>query len=149
MSPESGNDNTNPIPEWSVDFLAGWASGATAIVCLQPVDTVLTRWQAGLGRSWKGNVRSLWRGASPMITAVPLQNSLLMGGYGIGQRWFAGDAESALSYRRKMLAIFVGGCTGGTFDPAPGVTFLRTKEMAQHLAVPVSVLASQGCCNRC
>eukprot|EP00977_Amphora_coffeiformis_P027118 scaffold33831_cov69-Amphora_coffeaeformis.AAC.1 len=37
-----------PLSDAWIDFVAGWCSGAAAVICLQPVDTVLTRWQAGL-----------------------------------------------------------------------------------------------------
>jgi solute carrier family 25 (mitochondrial carnitine/acylcarnitine transporter), member 20/29 len=48
-----------------------------------------------------------------MIWSVPIQNALLMGGYGIGQKFY-GDVEEGTSDRnRQLMAIFVGGCTGG------------------------------------
>ncbi|KAL3909515.1 MAG: hypothetical protein SGILL_008057, partial [Bacillariaceae sp.] len=96
------------------------------------MDTVLTRLQAGslvggsvataataaapsasastITKSLVGNfgVFSLWRGSSPMISAVPIQNSLLMGGYGIGKQWAEIEGSS-----NKYVPIFVGGCTGG------------------------------------
>lgn len=115
-----------PLSDAWIDFVGGWCSGAAAVLCLQPVDTILTRWQAGLlaptagtaelGRSTRvwiqaqqgGAWRALWRGSSPMIGAVPLQNALLMGGYGIGQEY---STKYNPEYRRT--AIFVGGCTGG------------------------------------
>ena len=34
------------LPEWTVDLVAGWSSGAAAVLVCQPVDTILTRWQA-------------------------------------------------------------------------------------------------------
>ena len=102
-----------------VDFVAGWCSGAAAVLACQPVDTLLTRWQAGLVVSpavdWRHAttspsraVSTLWRGASPMMCAVPLQNALLMGGYGVGQAY---ATRYAPEYRRT--AVFWGGCTGG------------------------------------
>jgi len=114
---------SSALPDWVVDLVAGWCSGAAAVVACQPVDTVLTRWQAAPANAmWRrvtvslyqtAGLTALWRGASPMITAVPFQNALLMGGYGVGQRWFAGEKIDSLSYTRKLAAIFVGGCTGG------------------------------------
>lgn len=111
------------IPAWTVDLIAGWCSGAAAIVACQPLDTILTRWQAAPANSVFRNITqslvstsgfsALWRGASPMITAVPLQNALLMSGYGAGQRFYAGDCLDELAYTKKLAAIFVGGCTGG------------------------------------
>jgi solute carrier family 25 carnitine/acylcarnitine transporter 20/29 len=114
-----------------VDFLAGWFSGAAAVVVCQPVDTILTRMQAGVvvgssTGSSSGNagtvsavahsrtlletagITALWRGSSPMITAVPLQNALLMGGYGVGQKYAEQYAP-----QHKLAAVFVGGSTGG------------------------------------
>ena len=102
-----------------VDFIAGWASGAASVVLLQPVDTALTRWQAGLVNSGRlafsvrsvagtFGVKSLWRGSFPMMSAVPLQNAILMGGYGLGQNDVEREAKNA-----RLMAIFVGGCSGG------------------------------------
>ena len=126
------------LPEWTVDLVAGWSSGAAAVLVCQPVDTILTRWQAatpsvtaqavsGGGGGVRGmavtfyqtaGVAALWRGASPMIFSVPVQNALLMSGYGFGQRWFTVGGERvgdgpAVSYSKRLGAIFVGGCTGG------------------------------------
>lgn len=133
-----------PLSDAWIDFVAGWCSGAVAVLCLQPVDTVLTRWQAGVLHPTTGTtattttttgrgvlstatrqftqtagLRALWRGASPMITAVPLQNALLMGGYGVGLAYNngsggSGDDDATTDYRRT--AVFVGGCTGGVLQ---------------------------------
>ena len=81
------------------------------ILC-QPIDTILTRRQAGTSLVVGGstNVRSiihtagltsLWRGSNVMIGAVPFQNALLMAGYGVGKQ-----SES-------YWGVFWGGCTGG------------------------------------
>mmetsp|Transcript_6111 Transcript_6111/g.7904 ORF Transcript_6111/g.7904 Transcript_6111/m.7904 type:complete len:284 (-) Transcript_6111:102-953(-) len=113
-----------------VDFVAGWCSGAASVLALQPLDTILTRWQAGLVvegagggssaafvRSMAGSVTesaglvALWRGSSPMIGAVPIQNSLLMGGYGVGQKYSENYAPN-----HRIAAVFVGGCTGGVLQ---------------------------------
>jgi solute carrier family 25 (mitochondrial carnitine/acylcarnitine transporter), member 20/29 len=82
------------------------------------VDTVLTRLQAGQKQlvSARGlvehvGVLSLWRGSSAMIGAVPLQNALLMGGYGMGKRW-----SSGMENADTLSAIFVGGCVGGVLQ---------------------------------
>jgi solute carrier family 25 carnitine/acylcarnitine transporter 20/29 len=142
-----------PVSEAYIDFIAGWASGAVSTLIIQPVDTVLTRLQAGdrllaattnattsaatatatatATASSAGNgqavantsvrvqlrgllesygVSSLWRGSSAMISAVPMQNCLLMGGYGVGKQWAeAGDLDQSST----LLSVFVGGCTGG------------------------------------
>lgn len=124
------------VSEAWVDFLAGWASGAVAVLACQPVDTLLTRVQAGnqlvVGGSASANVRlqaqglvnnfgpsSLWRGSSAMIGAVPMQNSLLMGGYGLGKQWALANPEHPTDDTtnensfKSLMAIFAGGCTGG------------------------------------
>ena len=111
------------LSEAWVDFIAGWASGAASVLAMQPVDTMLTRFQAASSSSYtstaivqqqtRGLVSSagfqaLWRGSSAMISAVPMQNALLMGGYGLGKQWSAdNDNEDAL------MSVFIGGCTGG------------------------------------
>ncbi|KAL7563944.1 hypothetical protein ACA910_017559 [Epithemia clementina (nom. ined.)] len=128
-----------------IDFVAGWCSGAISVLTCQPIDTILTRHQAGLttaiekashsnhalaSRSYHGIVgpssvvfsvrhmthsltksagwKALWRGSSPMIGTVPLQNALLMGGYGVGQRY-----SELYAPNHRTAAVFVGGCTGG------------------------------------
>jgi Mitochondrial carrier protein len=132
----SVDSDSTVVSEWMVDLMAGWASGAAAVVACQPVDTVLTRWQAtpavaataaaaGNNGGWRSLTlnlyqtagwTALWRGASPMITAVPFQNALLMSGYGMGQRFYTGQEDTNTLSRPKQLgAIFVGGCTGGEF----------------------------------
>ena len=133
--------SSSNLSEAWVDFIAGWASGAASIVLCQPMDTVLTRLQAGglvatatatttttattataptsasssaqITKNLVGNFgfTSLWRGSSPMISAVPIQNSLLMGGYGIGKQWAELEGSS-----NKYVPIFVGGCTGGVIQ---------------------------------
>lgn len=148
-----------PLSDSWIDFVAGWWSGATAVLACQPMDTILTRYQAGLGGipesgnsngqahascsatrvvvggrkvasstqgesvlSWlrRSSIakaltrpattgwRALWHGSYPMIGSVPMQNALLMGGYGLGQR----HSETYAPHHR-LTAIFVGGCTGG------------------------------------
>jgi solute carrier family 25 (mitochondrial carnitine/acylcarnitine transporter), member 20/29 len=138
--------------EWLSDFVAGWLSGAVSILACQPVDTILTRWQAaspmiptsaiiatgaaGISISknkrmnnWREitidlyrtlGPRALWRGATPVIVATPIQNALLMSGYGFGTRYYSfqidghqNENSSQLSRRKQLGAIFVGGCTGG------------------------------------
>ena len=136
-----------------VDFVAGWCAGGAAVLACQPLDTVLTRFQAG-PRLATGTVTTLvqqygwtalWRGSSCMIGAVPFQNALLMGGYGIGKRWTDGqgldddhdadighgiindDYTAAAAaggshgkqkslWSKYYLGIFCGGCVGGVFQ---------------------------------
>jgi solute carrier family 25 carnitine/acylcarnitine transporter 20/29 len=123
------------LTEASIDFAAGWISGGISVLVCQPLDTVLTRFQAkslpvsdvkvgkpgGAGatlqisstifRSMISNfgVSSLWRGSSAMIGAVPVQNALLMTGYGVGRRWSGSEDDGVL------VGVFVGGCTGESF----------------------------------
>jgi solute carrier family 25 carnitine/acylcarnitine transporter 20/29 len=116
------------ISEAWVDFLAGWISGGISVLVCQPVDTVLTRLQAGpalvattattapisvqtRGLVSQSGLTALWRGSSAMISAVPMQNALLMGGYGIGKKW--SEDTKGTEYDMTMLSVFVGGCTGG------------------------------------
>ena len=124
------------MPDTWVDFAAGWVSGGVSVLACQPVDTILTRMQANAGlqsttsvlkqmglaattTNLRGMVSnfgaaSLWRGSSCMIGAVPVQNALLMTGYGAGKRWSddfgGGDSAS------KLMAVFVGGCFGGVLQ---------------------------------
>ena len=181
------SDTASPPPppptdqEWISDFVAGWVSGAVSILVCQPVDTILTKWQAVRPtvaaavvtlhtggtttatttttmiptspqlprqqyhtnnnndyRDWRGMTRhflrtsggprALWRGASPVILATPLQNALLMGGYGWGTRYYYSggssnnhmdSSSSSLSRSKQLGAIFVGGFTGGPCRCAP------------------------------
>lgn len=125
---------------WWIDFVAGWVSGATSVLACQPMDTVLTRYQAGqamaaasggelrLTSSVKGlarefGIQSLWRGSSPMIGVVPFQNALLMGGYGIGKQYSSSSNNSSSSdvaadktNGHDLFPIFVGGCAGGVLQ---------------------------------
>ena len=115
-----------PVSEAWIDFLAGWASGAATVITCQPLDTFLTRAQAGdalvvgssstniavQGRGMISSfgLRSLWRGSSAMISAVPMQNALLMGGYGLGKQ-FAADSDQKFS--ESLMSVFIGGSFGG------------------------------------
>jgi solute carrier family 25 carnitine/acylcarnitine transporter 20/29 len=118
------------LSEAWVDFIAGWASGAVSVLAIQPVDTILTRFQANGITTTAGatlqdsqalvnrnGFKALWRGSSAMITAVPMQNAMLMGGYGIGKQW-AEDASSSTSSTNTTksniyTSVFIGGCAGG------------------------------------
>ena len=130
-----------------VDFVSGWISGGVSVLAIQPIDTVLTRLQANAiipannvgvvasssapssvaaspvnilrGMVSNFGIASLWRGSSPMIGAVPVQNALLMMGYGAGKRWSEGSSPSIgtsssdNNESNKLLGVFIGGCTGG------------------------------------
>ena len=103
------------------DFLAGWASGAVALVVTQPLDLFITRLQSG-GVAAKAAAASspavLWRGTWPVLLVQPVNSALLFLGYGEGVRWAeaasarrgdsATDAASA-----ALLPVFLGGCAGG------------------------------------
>ena len=95
------------VDEWragSIDAAAGFAAGVACTLAFQPLDTVLTRQQYNVveGRSAgaaalvllkQGGGPAFWRGTAPLVALVPLQNALLMIGYGAGERW--GGAEEA------------------------------------------------------
>lgn len=58
-------------------------------------------------------VKSLWRGSTAMIGAVPVQNALLMTGYGAGKRWSeSSDSSDNNNNNGVLLGVFFGGCTG-------------------------------------
>ena len=128
-----------------VDFVSGWISGGVSVLAIQPIDTVLTRLQANAiipannvgvvasssssssvaaspvnilrGMVSNFGIASLWRGSSPMIGAVPVQNALLMMGYGAGKRWSESSpiigTSSSDDENNKLLGVFIGGCAGG------------------------------------
>jgi solute carrier family 25 carnitine/acylcarnitine transporter 20/29 len=82
------------------------ASKSAAAVSLRP---------SAIARSMISDfgLSSLWRGSSAMIGAVPLQNALLMTGYGVGKRFSFGDDETdGASSSNVLCGVFVGGCTG-------------------------------------
>ena len=54
---------------------------------------------------------SLWRGSGCMIGAVPVQNALLMTGYGVGKRW-SGYDDDGVKNDGVLVGVFLGGCTG-------------------------------------
>jgi len=58
-------------------------------------------------------VTSLWRGSSPMIGAVPIQNALLMSGYGAGKRWSESSSSESRDNNDALIGVFIGGCVGG------------------------------------
>ena len=149
-----------PVSEAWVDFIAGWASGAMGVLTCQPVDTILTRVQAGQalvvgdassnvaiqtrGLVSKFGVQSLWRGSAAMISAVPMQNALLMGGYGVGKQWatdqaLSDDATSeSANFSHLLLSVFVGGCTGGvvqSFFMSP-IELMKVNQQVHATALP-------------
>jgi len=113
------------LSEAWVDFIAGWASGAVSVLAIQPVDTILTRFQANEVTAsatlqdtqalvHRNGFKALWRGSSAMITAVPMQNAMLMGGYGIGKQWAEGASSTNTTSKFNVYtSVFIGGCAGG------------------------------------
>ena len=67
-------------------------------------------------------ITSLWRGSSAMIGAIPLQNALLMTGYGAGKRWSessnggASKVSNISSNSTAYMGVFIGGCVGGVLQ---------------------------------
>ena len=66
------------MAEGWIDSAAGWAAGAASTAAVQPLDTLLTRRQAGVPNAAKlggaggavralGGVRGLWRGTLPLV----------------------------------------------------------------------------------
>lgn len=49
-----------------------------------------------------------------MIGAVPVQNALLMTGYGAGKRW--SEPDGSMSQSNILMGAFVGGCVGGVLQ---------------------------------
>mmetsp|Transcript_20916 Transcript_20916/g.24061 ORF Transcript_20916/g.24061 Transcript_20916/m.24061 type:complete len:279 (+) Transcript_20916:77-913(+) len=101
------------------DLISGWASGALSVMCCQPLDTILTRLQANVGAPPKlvpsSSLFCLWKGSSALIGAIPIQNALLMAGYGLGKRWVV--EEDGKTQPNELLAgVFVGGCVGGVLQ---------------------------------
>ena len=110
------------MDEWravAIDTLAGWAAGVVCTVAFQPVDTVLTRQQYEVRAAGAASVvlrqGGLWRGTAPLLALVPLQNALLMVGYGAGERWGRGLGSAAAepAAAPAPAAVFAGGCAGG------------------------------------
>jgi solute carrier family 25 carnitine/acylcarnitine transporter 20/29 len=178
--------------EWWIDFVAGWVSGAVSVVACQPLDTILTRLQAGgnvlvvvqpvqaagvqaaagvtasatvagagagagttaslsistatiTGRTLISNfgIRSLWKGSSPMIGAVPFQNALLMGGYGFGKRYADNSNNSNngnSNNSNTLLPVFIGGCIGGilqSFLMSP-IEWIKVNQQTSITAISTS-----------
>ena len=91
-------------------FVAGWVSGVVGLAVTQPIDFLLTKLQSGATAQVNkppNGLLSMWRGSALMFATVPLNNAMLMYGYGAGKR--VGDAYGGES----ILPVFIGGCTGG------------------------------------
>ena len=97
------------------DFLAGWASGVAGLLMTQPVDYVLTRLQSGTVRTEAGGglrgLVGMWRGVMPLVATVPLNNAMLMYGYGVGKTFT--ERDGGPKNETSLWPIFFGGCAGG------------------------------------
>ncbi|KAK1735755.1 mitochondrial carrier protein [Skeletonema marinoi] len=80
---------------------------ATAVASLRPTNIFR-------GMISNFGISSLWRGSSAMIGAVPVQNAVLMTGYGYGKRWTDNDEEH--NNNNVLLGVFIGGTIGGIFQ---------------------------------
>ena len=58
-----------------------------------------------------GGVAGMFRGAMPLFATVPMNNALLMYGYGVGKSFGSVDANHAA--KTSLMPVFVGGCAGG------------------------------------
>lgn len=90
------------------DFIAGWVSGVAGLALTQPVDFVLTRLQSGKVHSHHGSALGMFRGSLPLFATVPVNNAMLMYGYGVGKS--VGEAKG---YGDSLMPVFLGGCVGG------------------------------------
>mmetsp|Transcript_25656 Transcript_25656/g.61664 ORF Transcript_25656/g.61664 Transcript_25656/m.61664 type:complete len:301 (-) Transcript_25656:120-1022(-) len=157
-----------PEEAW-VDFVSGWISGGVSVLACQPIDTVLTRMQAnaviqsvGAGRIpprpgstttanlFRGmvsnfGVTSLWRGSSAMIGAVPVQNALLMTGYGAGKRW--SESNGSDESNTLLMGVFIGGCAGGvlqSFVMSPVELIKVTQQVVGESVTSATTTVCQG-----
>jgi|EP00900_Chrysochromulina_parva_P012952 solute carrier family 25 carnitine/acylcarnitine transporter 20/29 len=125
-------------------FVAGWVSGVVGLAVTQPIDFLLTKLQSGATAQVNkppNGLLSMWRGSALMFATVPLNNAMLMYGYGAGKR--VGDAYGGES----ILPVFIGGCTGGfmqSFLQSP-VELLKVRlQLAMGKEVPtVSTLTRE------
>ena len=62
----------------------------------------------------------MWRGVMPMVLSLPLNNALLMYGYGCGKHVASQSEEEGL-----LWPIFVGGCVGGALQSSQAETKKR------------------------
>ena len=139
-----------------IDSAAGFIAGAVVTIVFQPFDSILTQNQyhrrsAGAAVNAllaKGGGPALWRGTLPALALVPLQNALLMTGYGFGAR-FGGsraDDEPERAAPRKALApVFFGGCAGGLAQSFVASPFELAKVRRQLFAsAPGASAATRG-----
>ena len=96
---------------------ANTAIGSGKLITTTPMNTYTGAVSVNIFRGMISNfgVTSLWRGSSPMIGAVPIQNALLMSGYGAGKRWSESSSSESRDSNNNdaLIGVFVGGCVGG------------------------------------
>lgn len=124
------------------DFVAGWTSGAAAMLATQPLDMAITRLQSGSAAPVKvlveetRSVTVLWRGITPLLLSAPINNALMFIGYGAGKRAAERDASNNPG---SLLPVFVGGCVGGfaqSFIQSP-LELLKVRwQLAEGSATP-------------
>ena len=109
--PSTSSSTLNKVTQ--VSSATSSATSASAAMVVRPTS---------IFRSMISNfgITSLWRGSSAMIGAVPIQNAVLMTGYGYGKRWTTGsddddvdNNDSSSSRSDVFLGVFMGGCVGG------------------------------------
>lgn len=134
----------------STSTCTGTGTAATTLL-LHPKASTMTPWQQLTYLSRTFGVTSLWRGSSAMISAVPLQNALLMGGYGVGKQWSSTSSSdkstsgSDTDNNHNLASVFVGGCVGGiaqSFLMSP-VELIKVQQQV-HNVVGASASASAG-----
>lgn len=77
-----------------------------------------------------------------MIGAVPVQNALLMSGYGAGKRWSEKHSTDDV-----LLGVFVGGCTGGilqSFVMSPVELIKVTQQVVGKSAASATSSVARG-----
>ena len=90
------------------DFVAGWVSGIAGLLITQPIDYVLTRLQSGQqtaaapAATWAEatslrGLLGMWRGIMPLAATLPLNNAMLMYGYGVGKSFAPRKDEEGAS----------------------------------------------------
>ena len=96
---------------------ANTAIGSGKLITTTPTNTYTGAVSVNIFRGMISNfgVTSLWRGSSPMIGAVPIQNALLMSGYGAGKRWSESSSSESRDSNNNdaLIGVFIGGCVGG------------------------------------
>ena len=126
------------------DFVAGWVSGVAGLMLTQPIDYVLVRLQSGRASAplaqaapaeAAGGLRGLigmWRGIGPLVATLPVNNAMLMYGYGVGKSFSKEEGSS-------LMPVFLGGCVGGfvqSFLQSP-VELIKTRmQLAAISEVP-------------